>query len=109
MVPPLPWPVTPITARLQRLVTTGLLPSNVRTALDLSWDDDRERQLRRFFRAASAVGRAVPRGGREMGMRYLVRRPEPLELPRLRKTGAKLTARRMAGYARSAATSSNPK
>ena len=99
MVPPLPWPVTPLTARLQRLVTTGLLPSNVRTALDLSWDDDRERQLRRFFRAAATVGRAVPRRAREAGMRYVVSRPEPLDLPRLRKRGAKLTARRMATYA----------
>lgn len=96
MAPPLPWPAGPITARPQQLVTAGLLPADVRAAYGFEWDRAHERALRRFFRIAGAVGGVVPRPLREVGMSYLVRRPEPLDLPRLRRAGAKLTARRMA-------------
>ena len=96
MAPPLPWPVGPAAARQQQLVTAGLLPADVRAAYGFEWDRDHERELRRFLRAAATVGGVVPRPVRELGMRYLVRRREPLDLPRLRRTGARLTARRMA-------------
>jgi uncharacterized protein (DUF2236 family) len=96
MAPPLPWPAGPVTARPQRLVTAGLLPAELRDAYGFEWNRVHERELRRFLRAAGAVGGVVPRPLREVGMRYLVRRPEPLDLPRLRRAGAKLTARRMA-------------
>lgn len=102
MAPPLPWPLGSVAAGPQQLVTAGLLPPAVRAAYGFAWDRDHERQLRRFLRTVGTVGGAVPRPVRELGMRYLVRRPEPLDLPRLRRTGAKLTARRMAAFERRA-------
>ena len=96
MAPPLPWPLGPAAARTQRLVTYGLLPPEVREAYGFRWSAARERRLQQFFRALGAAGGVVPRRVREMGMRYVVQRSEPLELRRLRVIGARLTARRMA-------------
>lgn len=102
MVPPLPWPLDRLTGAPQRLVTAGLLPPSVRDAFGFRWDRPHERRLRRLFRTVGTVGGAVPRPARELGMRYLVARPAPLDLPRLRHAGAKLTARRMATLERRA-------
>lgn len=102
MAPPLPWPLGAIAAPPHQLVTVGLLPSEVRAAYGFDWDRARERQLRRLLRAVGAVGGRAPRSVRELPMRYLVRRPEPLDLPRLRRTGARLTAARMAALERRA-------
>ena len=98
MAPPLPWPLGPAAARTQRLVTVGLLPPEVRDAYGFRWNRGREQRLRRFFRAVGTAGGVVPRPVRELGMRYVVQRPEPLDLRRLRAIGARLTARRMAEF-----------
>jgi uncharacterized protein (DUF2236 family) len=98
MAPPLPWPLGPAAARTQRLVTVGLLPPATRDAYGFRWSHARERRLQQFFYAAGTAGGVVPRRVREMGMRYVVERPEPLDLRRLRIIGARLTARRMAEF-----------
>ena len=98
MAPPLPWPIGAAAARTQRLVTSGLLPPEVRDAYGFRWSEARERRLQQFFGALGTAGGVVPRRVREMGMRYVVQRPEPLELRRLRVIGARLTARRMADF-----------
>ena len=98
MAPPLPWPLGPAAARTQRLVTVGLLPAEVRDAYGFRWSRAREERLRRFFSVAGSAGSVVPRPVRELGMRYVVQRPEPFDLRRLRAIGARLTARRMAEF-----------
>jgi len=98
MAPPLPWPLGPAAARTQRLVTYGLLPGEVRDAYGFRWSAAREHRLKQFFGALGTAGGVIPRRVREMGMRYVVQRPEPLELRRLRVIGARLTARRMAEF-----------
>jgi len=98
MAPPLPWPLGPAAARTQRLVTYGLLPPETREAYGFHWSRARERRLDQFFRAVGTAGGVVPRPVRELGMRYVVQKPQPLHLRRLRVIGARLTAQRMAEF-----------
>jgi uncharacterized protein (DUF2236 family) len=74
MTPPLPWPLGRVTGNMQRLVTVGLLPREVREAYGFRWDGGRKWRLRRFFEASAVAGGAVPRPIRELGMRYVVER-----------------------------------
>ena len=50
------WPA----ARVNRLVTVGLLPPSVRTQYGFTWSRRDERRLERVLRVISAVRRAVP-------------------------------------------------
>jgi uncharacterized protein (DUF2236 family) len=102
MVPPLPRPLGAVAAGPNQLVAVGLLPPSVRSAFGFEWDRRRARQLRAFFAVNQAIARVAPRRLRESGMWHLVQRNEELKLPRLRRVGTRLTARRMAQFDRRA-------
>lgn len=95
-VPPLPWPLRPLVAGPNQLVTAGLLPPDLRRAFGFAWDERREQQLVRLLAVVRVTMRAVPRPARDAGARWVIRRQQPLQFPLLQRHGAKLTARRMA-------------
>jgi uncharacterized protein (DUF2236 family) len=96
MVPPLPWPLRPVATTLHQLATVGMLPPRVRSAYGMLWDDRRQRRLDRWSTVLGVVMRRIPRAVRELPTRDVLRRTEPLRLPRLQRHGARLTAKRMA-------------
>jgi uncharacterized protein (DUF2236 family) len=98
MVPPLPWPLTWLSARPQQLVTIGTFPPALRDGFGFVWDGGRERRLRWFFAATRFVMRLTPAHVRQAGFRYVARREEPLRFPWLQRRGAALTARRMSTF-----------
>lgn len=95
MVPPLPSPLRSVVAPFHQLVTAGLLPEPVRTQFGLSWDEQRQRSLDRFFAVAGVAMRATPRPVRELPTRRTLEREAPLHLGWLQRHGARLTQRRM--------------
>jgi uncharacterized protein (DUF2236 family) len=96
MVPPLPWPLRPLSARPNQLVTVGFFPAALRPAFGFEWDDRRQRRLERFLTVTRWLTRLTPRTVRELGFRYVIGRKKPLRFPWLQRRGAVLTARRMA-------------
>jgi uncharacterized protein (DUF2236 family) len=95
MVPPLPRPFGQVAAGPNQLVTAGLLPPTVRAEFGFEWDDDRQRELRRFVHRFAVVNRLAPRTVRELGMRHVIKRDKPLRFAWLQRRGAELTAQRL--------------
>lgn len=98
MALPIPRPVGPLASVPNRLFTVGLMPAPLREQFGFDWDEDRQRRLDRTAAATRALLRATPRAVRESGMRYIVRRQEPLRWPWLQRKGAALTAERMRSF-----------
>jgi uncharacterized protein (DUF2236 family) len=55
-----PWFAKPLMP-LNRFVTTGLLPQEIRDAFGLEWNDRKQRNFDRFFRVVPAVYKFIPR------------------------------------------------
>ncbi|MEY2403374.1 MAG: hypothetical protein QOD38_925 [Acidimicrobiaceae bacterium] len=99
MVPPLPGRLGSAAARPNQLVTAGLLPPKVRAGYGFEWSQQRERELQRLLHRFAVAHRLAPRSVRELGMRYVVQRDEPLRFAWLQRRGAELTASRMSEIA----------
>ena len=80
--PPVPWPLQRVAGAGNALVTTALLPAELRAPLGLPWDARRARTAAVAFRAARAGAALTPRRLRHAPVAHLVRRPRPISARR---------------------------